>query len=279
MSQLAGGDPECGAQDIVQLLTDVYEKYQIDFRDYALSSITRRVTNCMRGEGISTLEQYRQRLVTDADCMERLLRAFTVHVTTMFRDPEFYRAVREQVIPVLEERPFFRIWHAGCSTGEEAYSLAILLEEAGLRVKSRIYATDISEGVLRRAREGIFPLTAIREFTRNYIKAGGAESFSRYYTASYDRAILNHSLRENIVFSRHNLASDGPFNTFDVVLCRNVLIYFNEKLAQRAHRLFYDSLFSGGFLGLGSRETIEYTPYESHYEQIDATARLFRKLR
>lgn len=266
-----------GEQDLRRLLDQVYQRWGVDFRDYAAPSITRRVTQCMRAEAIANLDDYLRRLLEDAECMERFARAVTVHVTTMFRDPDFYRAFREKVVPMLRPSNFLRIWHAGCSTGEEAYSLAVLLEEAGLGSRSRIYATDMSESVLRRARQGIFPLAAVREFTGNYLRSGGTRAFSDYYRASYNRAVLRSFLRERIVFSRHDLANDGPFNTFDVVLCRNVLIYFNLRLAERVHRLLYDSLAPGGFLGLGARETVRFSPHERHYHPIDADARLYRK--
>ena len=264
-------------EDLKRLLEEVHQRWGVDFRDYAAPSIMRRVVQCMRAEAVGSLDDYRRRLLDDADCIERFARAVTVHVTTMFRDADFYLAVREKVAPVLRPFNFLRIWHAGCSTGEEAFSLAVLLEEEGLGSRSRIYATDMSEDVLRRARQAVFPLSAVREFTGNYLRAGGTRAFSDYYRASYDRAILRSFLRERIVFSRHDLVKDGPFNTFDVVLCRNVLIYFNSRLAERVHRVLYDSLAPGGILGLGSRETVRFSPYESHYESMDAHARLYRK--
>ena len=271
-------DSEFVEADVNELLTSLQEHYQIDFRGYSPSFMSRRLANLLRCESLLSLSDYRERLLGDPECMERFVRAVTVHVTTMFRDPEFYVAFRELVVPKLQESPFLRIWHAGCSTGEEVYSMAIVLDEADLLSRCRIYATDVSEGVLRRARDGIFELSAIREFTKNYVLSGGKESFSKYYSASYGRAIMKRGLKESIVFSRHNLISDGAFNSFDVILCRNVLIYFNPDQAQRAHSLFYDSLTHQGYLGLGPRETVKFTPHADCYKVIDDTSQLFQKV-
>lgn len=271
--------PTLGSSDghVAQLLEAVHARYRVDLRDYARSFIVRRVMNCMRDEGFAAVGLYQQRLLADPECMERFVRSVTVHVTTMFRDPHFYDALRQHVLPDLAGRQSIRIWHAGCSTGEEVYSLAVLLHEAGLMPRSTIYATDVSLRVLRHARRGVFPLAAVREFTQNYLEAGGAGTFSEYYVAAYDRAIIRRDLREKIVFSRHDLASDGPFSLFDVVLCRNVLIYFNERLATRAHRVLYESVSTGGVLGLGSSETVRFTPYANGYRPLAPDTTLFRK--
>jgi chemotaxis protein methyltransferase CheR len=196
----------------------------------------------------------------------------------MFRDPSFYLTFRNQVVPLLRTYPFIRIWHAGCSTGEEVYSMAILMQEEGLYHRCRFYATDMNEVVLKKARAGIFHLDLMQEYTQNYLKAGGKHSFSEYYTAAYDSAIFRASLRENILFSQHNLATDGSFNEFNVILCRNVLIYFNQALQERVHNLLYDSLSRFGVLGLGRQESLKFTPHEHHYEALEKREKLYRRI-
>jgi chemotaxis protein methyltransferase CheR len=210
--------------------------------------------------------------------MERLLLDLSINVTAMFRDPGFYRGFREHVVPLLRTYPFIRVWHAGCSTGEEVYSMAILLEEEGLLGKSRLYATDINEVVLQQARAGIFPLERMQEYTENYIKAGGKRAFSEYYVAKYDGALFNPSLTEHVVFSQHNLVTDRSFSEFNVILCRNVLIYFDRKLQGTVHRLFYDSLVNFGILGVGGKESLKFSQYEDRYEQI-SSEKIYRKVR
>jgi chemotaxis protein methyltransferase CheR len=267
------------AAQIRALLEAVYRRYNFDFRDYAYTSIRRRVWNSVRAERLKAVPELMRKLLEEPACMERFLRAVTVHVTTMFRDPGFYRAFRAKVVPVLRDLPFVRIWHAGCSTGQEVYSLAILLEEENLYDKSIIYSTDINSHVIEEARCGIFPLARLREYTANYLASGGTRPFSQYYTAKYDHAIFRGTLRRNVIFSRHDLAVDGPFHRFHIILCRNVLIYFNETLADRVHRLFYESLEMLGFLGLGSRESIRFTPCEAGYEELVGGHRIYRKIR
>jgi chemotaxis protein methyltransferase CheR len=211
--------------------------------------------------------------------MERLLLDLSINVTAMFRDPAFYVAFRRDVIPALRTYPFLRIWHAGCSTGEEAYSMAILLEEENLYDRTRIYATDINEVVIRKAKEGIFPLDRMQEYTQNYLRAGGTRSFSEYYTAMYDGALFAPRLMRNIVFSQHNLVTDRSFAECNVILCRNVLIYFDRTLQQRVHSLFYESLPVYGYLGLGSKESLRFTGFEDNYEQVDRREKIYRKLK
>ncbi|MGZ4417400.1 MAG: CheR family methyltransferase, partial [Gaiellaceae bacterium] len=214
----------------------------------------------------------------DPACMERLLLDLSINVTAMFRDPAFYVAFREKVVPALRTYPFTRIWVAGCSTGEEVYSLAILLQEEQVYDRTRIYATDINESVLERGRAGVFPLDKMREYTQNYIKAGGARAFSEYYLAKYDGAQFQRSLIENVVFAQHNLVSDRSFNEFNVIICRNVMIYFDRALQDRVHRLFFESLVTFGVLGLGHKESIRFSPHEKGYEELDATEKLYRKI-
>jgi chemotaxis protein methyltransferase CheR len=260
------------------LLEGIYRYYGFDFRDYAPASLKRRIWSAARAEGLTRISAFQDRLLHDPACMERFLIMLSVNVTAMFRDPGFYLAFRTKVVPMLRTYPFIRIWHTGCSTGEEAYSMAILLKEEGLYNRCRIYATDMNEAVLKRAREGIFPLEKMQEYTNNYLKAGGTRSFSEYYTAAYDSAIFSGSLRENIVFSQHNLALDGSFNEFQVILCRNVLIYFNKSLQERVHNLLYDSLVMFGVLGLGHQESIRFNTHERDYEELESGLRLYRRI-
>jgi chemotaxis protein methyltransferase CheR len=197
----------------------------------------------------------------------------------MFRDPDFYRVFRQEVVPLLRTYPFIRIWHAGCSTGEEVYSAAIVLEEEGLLDRARIYATDINDSVLKQAKTGIFPLNRMQEYTENYIKAGGERSFSEYYTAMYDGALFSPSLTRNTVFSQHNLVTDRSFSEFHMVFCRNVLIYFDRTLQDRVHSVFYDSLVTLGILALGSKESLRFSQYEDCYEMLHVKERIYRKVR
>ena len=269
--------PSTEARQVQSLLHAVYERYGFDFRDYSFPSINRRIRSTVRAEGLESVEQLEQRLLDDPQCMERFLLAVTVNVTAMFRDPDFYKALREKVLPVLEERRFLRFWHAGCATGEEVYSMAILLTEAGLYRRARLYATDLNQEVIARAKSGIFSSKTLHEYTSNYGSAGGSGDLSPYYTAMYGHIIMRRSLKENLVFSQHNLVTDGPFNTFDVICCRNVIIYFNEGLSRRVHRLLFESLKPGGFLCLGNKESIDFTPHAACYDVIDADARIYRR--
>jgi chemotaxis protein methyltransferase CheR len=196
----------------------------------------------------------------------------------MFRDPGFFAALRSTVVPTLRTYPFLRVWNAGCSTGEETYSLAILLREVGLYDRSRIYATDLNEAVLQSAAEGIFPIAKMQEYTENYLAAGGSRSFSDYYRVAYGGAQIDRSLTENIIFAQHNLVSDRSFNEFHLIVCRNVLIYFDRSLQDRVHGLFLDSLVSFGILALGRKESVRHTSRAEHYEVVDEGERIYRKL-
>jgi len=265
--------------EIALLLEGMYRYYGFDFREYSPASLKRRILERMRAEKIETVSHYQDRVLHDAACMERLLLGLSVHVTSMFRDPDFYLTFRKKVVPMLKTYPTVRLWHAGCSTGEEVYSMAILLQEEGLYRKSLIYATDISHQVLREAKEGIFTLAAMQEYTSNYMKAGGKREFSDYYTAQYDNVIFHPSLKSNVVFAEHNLATDGSFNEFHVILCRNVMIYFNKTLQKRVHNLIYESLSNLGILGLGNKESMRFSPREEFYEELDSRDKLYRKVR
>ena len=264
--------------EIDLLLEGVYRHYGLDFRGYALGSLKRRLARRMREEGAPTLSALQDLVLHDPDAMERLLVALSISVTSMFRDPSFYRAFREKVVPLLRTYPFIRVWNAGCATGEETLSLAIVLAEEGLLDRTRIYATDFNAGIVDRARLGEFPLARMKSYTENYLLAGGASEFSRYYTAEGPVARFSKELLANIVFAKHNLVSDGSFNEFHGILCRNVLIYFGNPLQRRVHELFHDSLVNFGVLGLGHKETIRFTALEHCYEAIDAREKLYRRV-
>ena len=264
--------------EIELLLEAIHRRYGFDFRQYAPASLRRRLRRRMDGEKVETVSALQDRLLHDPLVMERLLLDLSVNVTAMFRDPSFFLSFRENVVPLLRTYPFSRLWVAGCSTGEEVYSLAILLAEEGLSDRVRIYATDINEMVLDRARAGVFPLDKMQEYTQNYIRAGGARSFSEYYVARYDGARFARDLVDTVVFAQHNLASDAAFNEFTVITWRNVMIYFAQPLQQRVHELFYESLSRFGVLALGQKETIRFSPHEDGYEELDAEERLYRKV-
>jgi chemotaxis protein methyltransferase CheR len=281
------GDPGAGSRardldleqlEIELLLEAVHRRYGFDFRQYAQASLKRRLYRRLDVEGLGTLSLLQDKLLHEPACMERLLLDLSINVTSMFRDPSFYVAFREKVVPALHTYPFTRIWCAGCSTGEEVYSLAILLQEEGLYDHCRIYATDINENVLATAREGVFPLDKMQQYTQNYVRAGGKREFSEYYLAAYDGARFSRSLAENVVFAQHNLAMDRGFNEFTVILCRNVMIYFDRELQDRVHTLFHDSLEKFGILALGHKESINFTVAASRYEALDADERIYRKV-
>ena len=259
------------------LLEGVLRRYGMDFRGYARASLRRRVWNMVNAQKLETISALQARVLHQPAAMDGLLQHLSVNTTTMFRDPSFFATFREKVVPHLFSVPFVRIWHAGCSTGEEVYSLAILLMEAGLYERSRIYATDMNAVVVERAKSGIFPLEHMREYTANYMRAGGVSAFSDYYTANYDHAIFKAALRKNIVFAQHNLVSDGTFNEFNVILCRNVLIYFGPQLQERVHRLFHQSLRRFGVFALGRGETLRHTVLEGDYDELDTQERIYRR--
>jgi chemotaxis protein methyltransferase CheR len=274
-----GEDASLQAVEVRLLLEGIFQRYGFDFREYAYASIKRRILGRLVPEGLKSISGLQEKVLHDGPAMERLLAALTVHVTSMFRDPSFYLAFRQRIVPVLRTYPFVRIWHCGCSTGEEVYSMAILLHEEGLYERCRIYATDVSELVLAAAKSAIFPLSQMREYTENYQRAGGTASFSEYYTAQQDHVIFRPSLQQNVVFAQHNLVTDSSFNEFNVVLCRNVMIYFNKTLQERVHKLLLGSVDRFGVLALGRKESLHYTPHESAYEALDENERLYRKVR
>jgi chemotaxis protein methyltransferase CheR len=260
------------------LLEGIFRHYGFDFRSYAFSSLKRRLWKRITAEGLESISALQDRVLHDPAMMEKLLLDLSINVSAMYRDPSFYKTFREKVVPVLRTYPFVRLWHAGCSTGEEVYSMAILLEEEGLYDRVRIYATDINEVVLQTAKSGIYPVEKMQEYTQNYIRAGGTRSFSDYYVAKYDAAIFSSALTRNVVFSQHNLVTDRSFAEFNVILCRNVMIYFDRKLQDRVHSLFYESLVQLGFLGLGSKESLRFSKFEGCYEEVDARDKIYRRV-
>ena len=264
--------------EIKLLLEGVFRYYGYDFRNYAPASLKRRIWKIIHLEHLTSISGLQEKILHDHTCLERFLLGLSVNVTAMFRDPSFYLAFRSKVVPLLRTYPFIRIWCAGCSSGEEVYSMAILLQEEGLYHRCRIYATDMNEMVLKQAKAGIFALRLMQEYAQNYLQAGGNQSLSEYYTTAHDKAIFRASLKENIVFSAHNLVTDGSFNEFNVVLCRNVLIYFNQVLQERVHKLLYDSLCLFGVLGLGHKESLKFTPYYRYYEDLASREKLYRRI-
>ena len=264
--------------EIELLLEGIFRHYGYDFRAYAYASLRRRIWKRIRNERLETVSALQDRVLHDSGAMERLLLNLSINVTAMFRDPSFYKAFRAKVIPLLRTYPFIRVWHAGCSTGEEVYSMAILFMEEGLYDRARIYATDINDAVLQQARTGIFPLDKMQEYTQNYLRAGGTRSFSEYYTAAYDGALFNPELKKRVVFAQHNLVDDRSFAEFNVILCRNVMIYFDRTLQGRVHELFYVSLPTYGILALGSKETLRFSAFEDRYEELDGREKIYRKI-
>jgi chemotaxis protein methyltransferase CheR len=264
--------------EIQLLLEGIFRHYGYDFRGYAPGSLKRRLWHRAIGEKVESISALQDRVLHDPEVMDRLLLDLSINVTSMFRDPTFYVAFRTQVVPLMRTYPFVRIWNVGCSTGEETYSLAILLREEGVYEKTRIYATDINDSVLERAQQGAFPLEKMRDYTENYIRAGGAEEFSSYYTAAGAVARFDPSLRDHVVFAQHNLVTDAAFNVFNVIVCRNVMIYFGKALQDRVHQLFYDSLETFGILALGHKESIRFSRNEECYEPIDPAEKLYRKM-
>jgi chemotaxis protein methyltransferase CheR len=259
------------------LLEGVRQVHGHDFTEYAEASLKRRISKWFNDSPFETLSEAQSRVLREPDMLDSLLRGITVNVSEMFRDPSFFKAFREQVVPHLRTWPYVKIWIAGCATGEEAYSLAILLEEEGLADRCRIYATDLNNAVLETARKGIYPLRDMQRHTRNYQASGGKSAFSDYYTARYDHAMMMPRLSESMVFASHNLATDATFGEMQVVFCRNVLIYFRPSLKERVLNLFDSCISPGGFLSLGVKEGLEGREVCKGYEELDAHMRIYRK--
>lgn len=265
-------------EDVEILLNDLFERYGYDFTDYSRASLKRRINRLFSLDRFPSFAEFRYHLKSNESYFKRFIEEVTVTVTEMFRDPNFYKVLREQILPVLGTYPHIRIWHAGCSTGEEVYSMAILLKEANLFEKSLIYATDINQAVLEKASKGIFPLANMKQYSENYILSGGKEDFSKYYTANYDKAKFEQDLSRKMIFSMHNLVSDRSFNEFQLILCRNVLIYFDKDLQVKVFKLFEESLENLGYLALGSKETLRFSTVSSQFKAVDPREKIWRKV-
>ncbi len=271
------GDAALKEIEVDLLLEGVFRRYGYDFRNYARSSLLRRIRKVMDSERLGRVSALLDRILHDSSAMARFIETLAVHTTSMFRDPEVYLALRKKIVSHLRTYPFLRIWVAGCSTGEEVYSLAILLKEEGLYERCRIYATDISDAILERARRGVFPIGSMRDYTLAYQQAGGREDFSTYYLTDQAHAMIRTHLRKNVIFSQHNLATDEVFNEFHLVFCRNVNIYFDTPLQSRVFSLIHGSLTPFGILGIGKKESLRGNPYAEAYEEIEPGLRLYRK--
>ena len=263
--------------EVELLLEAIFQRYGYDFRSYARASIERRVRHFLTTSGCGSVSELIPRVLHDEPFFSRLALSFSIPVTEMFRDPFFYAALRQEVVPLLKTWPHVKIWHAGCATGEEVYSLAIVLHEAGLLERATIYATDFNDAALGAAKEGIYGLAKLRQATENYQRSGGTASLSDYCHARYDAATMDGALRRRITFSNHNLVTDHAFGDMHLILCRNVLIYFNRELQNRALGLFTESLVHGGFLCLGSKEDLQFTQVSADYAAIDARARIYKR--
>ena len=256
-------------KEIDILLNDLFDIHGYDFTNYSKASIKRRILRLYSLDKFPSFAELRYRVKTDSTYLKRFVEEITVNVTEMFRDPMFYLSLRNDVLPALGTKPFIRIWHAGCSTGEEVYSMAILLKEAGLLRKSLLYATDLNPTVLEKVRKGIFPLNQMKHYSESYISSGGQKDFSSYYIANYGQAKFDQELAEKIIISTHNLVSDSSFNEFDLILCRNVLIYFDKDLQDRVLKLFDASLGPLGYLAMGTKETLKFSAIQNNYKQLN----------
>ncbi|MDO7907838.1 protein-glutamate O-methyltransferase CheR [Paenibacillus sp. JX-17] len=275
----AANDDERETIEIELLLEGIHRLYGYDFRNYALPSLKRRIFHHIHAENLQTISGLQEKVLHDRACFDRLVLNLSIPVTEMFRDPSLFKMFREKVIPILRTYPYIRIWHAGCSTGEEVYSMAIMLHEEGLYDKARIYATDMNDRSLQQAKEGVYGIERMQLYTKNYLEAGGTQSFSEYYTARYNSVMFHPFLRKNIIFAEHNLATDRSFNEFNVIFCRNVMIYFNDELRNHVHGLFHESLSHFGVLVLGSKESIQFTDYSHCYEPLDRNEKVYRKIK
>lgn len=256
-------------EEIECLIKDVYDMYGYDFAEYSRASFKRRVNRICLIDRFTSFAELRYTILNDPDYLKHFIEEITVNVTEMFRDPQFFKTLRQKILPQLGTYPLIRIWVAGCSTGEEAYSMAILLKEANLYHKSLIYGTDLNPSVLETARAGVFPLQQMKLYSENYMLSGGKKDFSDYYTANYDSVKFDKSLQEKLILSTHNLVSDSSFNSFQLIICRNVLIYFDRGLQERVFRLFDNSLENLGFLALGAKETLRFSKLDKNFSQVD----------
>ena len=273
----AAPPPSAGDIELRLLMEAIYLRYNHDFRDYTGASQKRRVAYALEQMQFRSISALQEQVLRDPEVFARLLQYLTIPVSEMFRDPSYFLALREHVVPVLHTYPSIKVWIAGCSTGEEVYSMAILLKEEGLLERALIYATDINPQSLEKARQGIFPAEAVRDYTANYQRSGGRRAFSDYYTAAYGGARFDPALRANVIFADHSLATDSVFAETQLVSCRNVLIYFNRRLQDRALGLFHDSLCYRGFLGLGSKESIDFSAYGERFDAVSRPDRIYRR--
>lgn len=265
-------------EEVTVLLNDLLEQYGYDFTDYSFASVKRRLNRAYAADRFPSFAEFRYKVRSDPAYLTYLMEQITVNVTEMFRDPAFFQVLRKNVLPVLATYPFIRIWHAGCSTGEEVYSMAIWLHEMNLLHKSVIYATDINESVLEKARKGIFPLSQMQQHSLNYQQAGGQQEFSQYYAANYEYAKFAENLSNKIIFAAHNLVTDRSFNEFQLIICRNVLIYFNKELQDKVLHLFSESLEPLGFLALGAKETLRFTTVAPLFKLVEHKEKIWRKI-
>lgn len=263
--------------EIGLLLEAIFRKYGYDFRDYSKAHVKRRILGRMRLNRIESVSMMQHMVLHDTDFASLLLKDLSINVTEMFRDPNFYKAIRETVVPILKTWSYIKLWHAGCSTGEEVYSMAILLKEEGLYDRTQIYATDFNQHVLKHAKEGIYPADLMKKYAKNYQDSGAKGSFSDHYLADYDSAIMDASLKKNIIWAHHNLVTDSDFAETQMVVCRNVLIYFNRTLQNKVHGLFHNSLVNGGILCLGNKESLQFTDYQSQFEVLDKKQKIYKK--
>lgn len=270
-------ETDISEQEVDELLFLVNKLYGYDFTNYSRASIQRRITRFIDEAGFKNVYDLRFHLLNDKAVFDFFLQRITVNVTEMFRDPAFYKLIRQQVLPAIASYPSIKIWHAGCSTGEEVFSMAILLCEAGLLKRSKIYATDVNPHNIEKAKKGIIPLDFMKEYVSNYIQAGGESDFASYYTARYDNAIIRKDLRQNITFSQHNLVTDQVFNEFQLIFCRNVMIYFNHKLQSKVIRLFYDSLSTFGYLALGIKESLLFSDIKNKFQVISNHEKIYKR--
>lgn len=264
--------------EIQLLLEGVHCYYGFDFRNYAIATLKRWIWDIIQVDRLSSISHLQEKLLHDPAYMERFLINLSTKGTGMFREPAFYQTFRTQVVPLLRTYPSVRIWHAGCSTGEEVYSMAILLWEAGIYQRCRIYATDINDSVVMKAKAGILPLKQIQNATSLYHQTGGEGQLSDYYAVNYDSAIFHPFLKENLVFATYNLVTDASFNEFNVIICRNVLSYFNPQLQTRVHQLFHTSLRRFGILGLGEQDTLKLSPYQQCYRPVEPNTHLYQRV-
>jgi chemotaxis protein methyltransferase CheR len=261
------------------ILQDLLEIYGYDFMSYSRASLKRRIIRLISNDKFASFAEFRYKIRQDPEYLKRFIEQITVNVTEMFRDVSFYKTLRNDILPILATKPLIRIWHAGCSTGEEVFSMAIMLLEANLLQKSLLYATDINPAVLEKVRTGIFPIGQMKQYSENYILSGGRKDFSSYYTAQYDSAKFSERLGSRTILATHNLVSDRSFNEFQLILCRNVMIYFDKELQDKTLKLFDESLEVLGFLGLGSKETLKFSTVTPNYKQLENKEKIWRKIK